>query len=559
MALVYQIIYTDPVKAFEFQALYRHPMNSRLTALSLKALLPGQWASDPGVRGAGRLQARCLKSGVVAFYFRYIDHNDKQNRLSLGSLTLAQARSQAASLSERYQQGERNLRAVGGVALGMGGSSHSLGALLSAYVADLKRRKKSSAREVENAIALHVHQPWPELWHTPAASITMEDILRIIRHVVDAGKLRQADKLRCHIRAAYGAAIHARQDATSLPALGALHISSNPAREIVAIRGARKAKDRALSEEELKSYWRHLSSRDSPGSALLRFHLLTGGQRIEQLARCTLADLDGEFQTLILHDPKGRRLDARKHVVPLSAEALEVLQSMQTVPALQSGQHNANVQEVNSCSIQTGSHITQIPRVQYLWTVTAGQTGACYTTASKELKSIVKQMQEAQELPGGSFTLGDIRRTVETRLAALGISREIRAQLQSHGLSGVQTRHYDRHDYLQEKKDALLALYESFKVTPTKPSYALTDAPPNTTFTTTSTATATATARSQSQNPLATAIQNSKGNGLMTLGTMALNTQNAKVQQDTKVHQRDGVQQQKTKTRPMNKDPTPKA
>ena len=41
-------------------------------------------------------------------------------------------------------------------------------------------------------------------------------------------------------------------------------------------------------------------------------------------------------------------------------------------------------------------------------------------------------------------------------LAGLGTSRDIRAQLLSHGISGVQAQHYDRHDYLKEKRTALL-------------------------------------------------------------------------------------------------------
>jgi hypothetical protein len=40
-------------------------------------------------------------------------------------------------------------------------------------------------------------------------------------------------------------------------------------------------------------------------------------------------------------------------------------------------------------------------------------------------------------------------------LAGLGVSSDVRAQLQSHGLGGVQTRHYDRHDYMAEKRQAL--------------------------------------------------------------------------------------------------------
>ena len=68
-------------------------------------------------------------------------------------------------------------------------------------------------------------------------------------------------------------------------------------------------------------------------------------------------------------------------------------------------------------------------------------------------------MKEAGELPGGAFTVGDLRRTVETRLAGEKVSKDVRAQLQSHGLGGVQDRNYDRHDYLDEKRDALETLH----------------------------------------------------------------------------------------------------
>jgi len=44
---------------------------------------------------------------------------------------------------------------------------------------------------------------------------------------------------------------------------------------------------------------------------------------------------------------------------------------------------------------------------------------------------------------------------VETLLAANRISREIRGHVQSHGLTGIQARHYDGHDYMLEKREAL--------------------------------------------------------------------------------------------------------
>jgi hypothetical protein len=55
------------------------------------------------------------------------------------------------------------------------------------------------------------------------------------------------------------------------------------------------------------------------------------------------------------------------------------------------------------------------------------------------------------------FRLGDLRRTAETHMARLGINRELRAQLQSHGMGNVIDRHYLRHQFLDEKRNALLA------------------------------------------------------------------------------------------------------
>ena len=56
-----------------------------------------------------------------------------------------------------------------------------------------------------------------------------------------------------------------------------------------------------------------------------------------------------------------------------------------------------------------------------------------------------------------AFDLRDVRRTCETMLAGMGISRDTRAQLLSHGLSGVQAAHYDRHTYTDEKRATLVA------------------------------------------------------------------------------------------------------
>lgn len=58
-----------------------------------------------------------------------------------------------------------------------------------------------------------------------------------------------------------------------------------------------------------------------------------------------------------------------------------------------------------------------------------------------------------------NFQTKRIRSGVETLLASARIGSDIRGRLQSHGIAGVQARHYDGHDYMEEKRHALETLH----------------------------------------------------------------------------------------------------
>lgn len=418
-----------------------------ITARSLAAMKPGEWAADPAAKGAGRLQARKLSGGQIAFYYRYTAPDGTRPRMPLGTgLTLAAAREQAGSLSRRYQAGDKDLKgalesderaalilAQEERASAEAKSSATLGALLTAYSDDLRAGGKITAKETEQALLLHVKLPWPTLWNKPAADVTLDDLLLVIAKIVKAEKLRQAGKVRSYLRAAYAAAIKARQRATSSDAMRSLQITTNPAHDLATVEGGNNAKDRALSITELRAYWARIQ--DETGSdarlAMLRFHLLTGGQRIAQLARLTTKSFDADSASITVLDRKGRRQRARDHFVPLIQGATE------------------------SMGIMRGKELGD-----FLFTCSHGVAPATYDVFRGAMDDVVARMKDAKELEGCPFTPGDIRRTVETRLAAAGQNRDLRAQLQSHGISGVQDRHYDRHDYLKEKRDALKLLHE---------------------------------------------------------------------------------------------------
>lgn len=423
-----------------------------ITVRGLESLKPGEWLTEPGNRNAGALRAKGGPNGA-RFYFRYRDSSGRYDDLPLGAfdaqgrdgLTLTEAKTRAGELSRRYLGGETDLRLAleterreAGLALEAKARAHeaakairaaTLAALLTAYVAQLERDGKASAKAVARAVTRHVAEPWPSLWEKAADEVTIEDLVAVLARVVDGGKLTEARKLRAYLSAAYQAAIRARQDARGLEALRKLRITRNPARDLATVDGGSKARDRALSVAELQAYWRRIRALPDPAGALLRFHLLTGAQRVEQLARLTKDDVDRDADAVCLRDAKGRRKVPRLHLVPLLPEAWDALQAM--APG------------------RVGP---------FLFTVTAGETGAAYSSVLQRLREVVAAMDEAGELERGPFTVGDLRRTVETRLAAVGVSTETRAQLQSHGLGGVQARHYDRHDYLEDKREALLTL-----------------------------------------------------------------------------------------------------
>jgi integrase len=151
----------------------------------------------------------------------------------------------------------------------------------------------------------------------------------------------------------------------------------------------------------------------------LRLHLLTGGQRIEQFVRLRWRDVADDALTIF--DLKGRPGQGpRPHQVPLLSQALADLATLKRMG-------------------------------EYAISTTAGKKPISVRTLSAWAQAAV-----GEAIPG--FQLKRIRSGVETLLAANGVSREVRGHLQSHGLTGVQARHYDGHDYMPEKRRAIEVL-----------------------------------------------------------------------------------------------------
>ena len=302
----------------------------------------------------------------------------------------------------------------------------TLGALCDAYVEQLG--EKPSARAVENSLKKNVENAFPNHWKTPAEDLDVDDFLEIVATLADEGKLREAAKLRSYLRAAYTSAIRARTDAAATPAMRKFKLKSNPVSDLAPISGNLKARDRALSLPELRLYWTRIGALPDPQGAILRFHLLTGGQRLEQLFRLTRKNLDDSSITLL--DTKGRRTQPRVHVVPLIEEAREALEA--------------------------------IGDGEYLVSFNSGISPATDGQFRRHVSAVSKAMLDAKEIKE-KFTPGDLRRTVETRLTEAGLPSDHLKHLLSHGFGGVQDRHYQRYEFRKEKLSALTILFGLLK------------------------------------------------------------------------------------------------
>jgi integrase len=304
----------------------------------------------------------------------------------------------------------------------------SLAALFRAYASTLNGRQ--SHYDAQSIFRLHVSEPFPLLAARPAASVKAEELRDALARLIESGKGRTAAKLRAYLRAAFGLAMRAGLDPTLPEALTAFGVETNPADRLPSLAQFSKALDRTLTLPELRAFWLRVQGLpESPARDALRACMYLGGQRPTQVLRLTPRAVDVSGATLTLLDPKGRNRHAkpRRHVLPIHEMLMPVIRGL----------------------------LAKTERIDEPLFSSTGRVALRKETVAALVKDVEKAMVAAGELERGAFSLRDLRRTAETHMAALGVSSDVRAQIQSHGLGGIQTRHYDRHDYMPEKRLAL--------------------------------------------------------------------------------------------------------
>lgn len=419
-------------------------MEAKTPGQKINELKPGKFRTLEKVAPAGSLEARKLAGGRVALYWR-VTLNGEAHREPIGDYDpLAPPKSlkptergfsvQAAiRAAEAMASQHKDNKDSGGYlaikaakaearakaeAKKLEARQFTLEALLTDYCDHLQALGRMSHKDARSIFANHVIGPWPKVAALPANQVTGEQIADMMRRVIELGLDRTANKLRSYVRAAYQTAKSAKSKASIPVKFKGYAVTHNPGADTEPDESANRADKNPLSAEELRSYWQTIKSMPGIQGAALRLHLLTGGQRIAQLVRLRTADVKPD--AILLEDGKGRPgKPPRPHTLPLTPQA---------------------AQAMRDCN----------PQGTFAISTDGGKTALAATTLSLWAK-------DAAQMPG--FQAKRIRSGVETLLSSAKVSKDTRGRLQSHGIAGVQDRHYDGHDYLDEKRQALETLH----------------------------------------------------------------------------------------------------
>jgi integrase len=385
-----------------------------LTNLKLKSGDKDRIWFDDDVPGFG---LRVRDTGSRSWIYQY-KIGGKTRRLVLGQATaikLARAREIAGELHARVRLGgdpAAEKRAL------IERSSHSFGALAQQYLAARRSgvRPRSLPR-IEHYIEVHA-APFDKL---PIESIDRRAVAERLAAIERASGGVAANRVRSALSAMFTWAIKEGL-AASNPVIGTY-------------KRPEQVRDRVLSGEEVRRIWHALQIGEY--GTIVKLLILTG-QRANEIAALSWPEID--FKANVINLPRERTKNGRQHIIPLAATARALLAE---VP------------------VREGRELV------------FGKGVGPFSDWSNSKKKLDAAIAEG-ERPLPPWTTHDIRRTVATGMADIGIPPHIIEAVLNHvsghkgGVAGI----YNRSSYAAEKAAALARWDEHVRSIALVPGYA---------------------------------------------------------------------------------------
>ncbi len=242
----------------------------------------------------------------------------------------------------------------------------------------------------------------PEMGHVALAEVRKRDVIMLTDSLIDEGKKAKAVKIHEIIRRIGNFAVE-RDELEVSPFAG----MKPPAVKV--------ARERVLGSDEIAPLWRAWDEMGYPFGDLQKILLITG-QRRGEVAGMQWDEVHLDSASWII--PAERTKSGREMEVPLPSLAMEILHA---VPRFTEG--------------------------PYVFTTMFGRRPVGQFSRNKDL---------AGKLSGVTgWRLHDLRRTVRTGLAELGVPEIVAERVLNHSEGDVLVKTYNRHHYSDEKREAL--------------------------------------------------------------------------------------------------------
>jgi integrase len=373
------------------------------------------------LRCAG-LALRITANGVKSWAFRFRDRTTgRPGRATIGqypAVRLTAARANADAMRRDVANGinpaERKQQDRAGA------SAKSFGALAKRYLAEYAERKKRSHRADERNLRKHILPRWQ---NRPYASIKRGDVIELVEGLVATGAPTLANRVQSLISSIFTFGMDAAV------------AESNPCHRLKK-RGVENVGRRVLSDDEIRLFWNGIVEPTQRIGLGLRLALLTGA-RSGEIAGLDTAELehlaDASRAAWII--PGTRTKNKKDHLVPLCPLARETVLEI----LAQSGS------KPHGYLFPTHSRRRIGPR-------RGDSLAEAMEGFGRRLHGSDDAIKTWRAEPPSPH---DLRRTAGTRLAELRIPKEIRDRVLNHIPSDVGSKHYNLHDYADEKREAL--------------------------------------------------------------------------------------------------------
>ncbi|WP_297926055.1 site-specific integrase [Metallibacterium sp.] len=382
-------------------------MKVKWNVLALKALRPRAREYDRGIEGKRGLYVRVLPSGQRRFMLRFGAAGTKM-MLETPASDLAGVDQEYTALRAKYLAGidpreeRRAQREATTKAKSADLARLTMGALCERYLTDHASKKRTGAEDARRCYSNIL----PVLGTLKADEVNRAQVRELLATIAQRAPI-ESNRTLALLRKVFAFALE-RDVVAMNPCIGIKPL------------GIEKARERALQTAgELRAFWT-LTDPDAGhlpehAGAALRFLLLTGA-RSDEVCSMPWSEISFDAATWIL--PAERSKNGRAHLVPLTASMLAIL-----------------------------GNRPQTDRPVF-WPA----------TAMLEPRTLAKLLRTA--LASGAvkvepFTVHDLRRSVETGMAAAGVMAEVRDRVLNHAPRGTGARHYNVHDYASEKRIAL--------------------------------------------------------------------------------------------------------